>query len=387
MNGNKGSLKFFLFGNFIKLINFLFKKEKKVFPKEIKKILLIKADHIGDTIISTICLTPLSENYPNAKIDVVCGSWGEKTYIYQNKINKIYILDHIFLNRNNQNILKKLVLFLNQLKDLIPILRKEKYDICILLRAQLRGNMAIIAQLIKPQYIVGFKGSGLENILDCISNYNDFIPEKDNFLNLLENIPNFKIKNRKLSYEIVLPSKLELHKPMISKEKFNILINTEGYEMNRKIKAERIIEYLIYYKSKEVNIYIVSPPQSIDIEKVRLKIRELEIENAYVLEKVENIFELLYFIKKCDLLISVDSSILHLGGVIQKNIIGIYYDNLEKIIKFEPNTEKKYIVKAEKNSIRNIDMKKVIELTDKIIANRDLISKYNLIEDRSLDII
>lgn len=387
MNGNKGSLKFFLFGNFIKLINFLFKKEKKVFPKEIKKILLIKADHIGDTIISTICLTPLRENYPNAKIDVVCGSWGEKTYIYQNKINKIYILDHIFLNRNNQNILKKLVLFLKQLKDLIPILRKEKYDICILLRAQLRGNMAIIAQLIKPQYIVGFEGSGLENILDCISNYNDFIPEKDNFLNLLENIPNFKIKNRKLSYEIVLPSKLELHKPMILKEKFNILINTEGYEINRKIKAERIIEYLIYYKSKEVNIYIVSPPQSIDIEKVRLKIRELEIENAYVLEKVENIFELLYFIKKCDLLISVDSSILHLGGVIQKNIIGIYYDNLEKIIKFGPNTEKKYIVKAERNSIRNIDMKKVIELTDKIIANRDLISKYNLIEDRSLDII
>ena len=67
------------------------------------------------------------------------------------------------------------------------------------------------------------------------------------------------------------------------------------------------------------------------------------------------------------MLISVDSSILHLGGVIQKKIIGIYYNNLEKTNKFIPNANKKYVVTGEENSIRNISMKKVIELTDKIM--------------------
>lgn len=372
MNGRKGSFKFIIYGTFIRIINIFIKKKKIIEPIKINKILIIKGDHIGDTIISTICLKPLKENFPNANVDVLCGSWGKETYKNQNKINKIYILDHIFLNRGNENSLKKLYKFMKQLKYLLPILKNEKYDICILLRAQLRGNMALIANMISPKYIVGFKGIGLERGLSFSAEYNNLIHEKDNFLNLLKAIPNFKLETEKLKYEIDFSQSYAEKKKIFKKQKFDIILNYEGYDYNKKIPINKVIEYLNYYKNHDINIYIITPPKSNNIEILRNEIRNLKMKNIFILQEVSNLFSLLPYLEKIDLLVSVDTSIIHLGSIHEKKIIGLYYNNEEIINRFSPNVEEPYIIKGSENSVRDININEVIKVTDKILKNYHL---------------
>ena len=372
MNGNKGSFKFFLFEKFIKIINIFITKKKVIEPLKINKILIIKGDHIGDTIISTICLKPLKENFPNATVDVLCGSWGKETYKNQNRIDKIYILDHIFLNRGDEKKFKKMYRFIKQLKYLLPVLKKERYDVCILLRAQLRGNMALIANMIGPKYIVGFKGIGLEKVLSFSSEYNDLIHEKENFLNLLEVIPNFKLKTRKLKYEInFIQSFIEKEKikKIFKNQRFNIILNYEGHDYNKKIPINKVIQYLKYYKNHDINIYIITPPKSNNIEILKNEIRNLRIRNTFILPEVSNLFYLLPYLEEVDLLVSVDTSIIHLGSIHEKKIIGIYYNNNEIINKFSPNVEENYIIKGSENSVRDINIEDVIKVTNKILKS------------------
>lgn len=363
---NKIKIKSYLFFKMMTCLNFFLKRKNKLFDNKIKKILIIKGDHIGDTIISTVCFKPLKENYPNAEIDVLCGSWGKKTYEYQNNIKNIYVLDHVLLNRENKNCIRRLLLFLQQLRKIIFILKKEKYDLCLLLRGQERGNMAFISYLINPKYIVGFKGICLENALDYKSEYNNFIPEKDNFLNLLEKIPKFKIKDRNIGYEVVLPKNIKI-KPLIKDVGFNIILNIEGHDYNKKLPKEKVVEYLYYYRDKGVNIYVITPPNSKDIKKIQEEINILKIKNVIILDEIEDVFYLLSYLEKCDLLVSIDTSILHLATIKLKNIIGIYYDDPEITVRFSPNVANKYIIKGDKNSIRNIDTREIIKLTNEII--------------------
>ena len=47
-------------------LKFLYPKKK---PETISRILLIRLDHLGDVIMSTVVLRPLREAFPQARID------------------------------------------------------------------------------------------------------------------------------------------------------------------------------------------------------------------------------------------------------------------------------------------------------------------------------
>lgn len=364
----------YLYFGMVKILEIFFKiykKRQNNFPVEIKKILIIKPDHIGDTIISTICLKSLKENYPNSKIDILCGSWGKKTYEYQNKINKIYILDHIFLNRSNINIIKKIMIFIKQYLKNIFLLRKEKYDLCILLRAPLKGNLISLAGFIKSKYIIGYEGMSCENILDAKSEYSLYIPEKDNFFNLLKKIPNFKLKSKTYNYELhyiadnLLKEKIE--KLNINKNKFNICFNTEGNDENRKLTLEKIIEICKKIQDEEVDIYIINTINN------RIKMEKLkkELKNIKILFETLEIYEIGDVLKNMNLLITVDTAITHLGSIFLENIIVLYEKDEIKFPRFSPNVANGYHIISKNKNINYINGEELVEIVKIIKKNNE----------------
>lgn len=352
---------------FVKILEIFFKvykKKRNIFPNKIEKILIIKPDHIGDTIISTICLKPLKENYPNSKIDVLCGSWGKKTYEYQSKINNIYVLDHFLLNRKNINFIKKFLIFLYDYYNKIIVLRKKKYDLCIYLRGALKANLITLTAYIKPKYTIGYTGMGCENLLDEKIEYSQFIPERDNFLNLLKKIPEFKLKNKKYMYELKLgTNKLIWKKIKIEKNKINVFFNTDGNEKNRKLSIEKIIEILKKLEFLEnINIYIVYLPNNeMKIKKLNEEILKNNLKKTKILYKTDNFFELGNIIKKMNLVITVDTAITHLASIFIKQIIVIYEKNPRKYPRFTSNCEKEYSIISKDNNISNINVNEIIE--------------------------
>ena len=347
-NSKKKITIFYIF--YLKILEFfllLLKKTRKEFSKKVERILIIKPDHIGDTIISTICFESLKENYPEAKIDIVCGTWGKNTYIGNKYINDIFIIDHFFLNRDNKSFFKKFLLFCDNYLQVIFKLRKINYDLCIILRAPIKGNLGSLLSFIDSNYNIGFIGMGLDKLLDQKIEYNFNIHEKDNFFNLLRKIPNFKVKNENYLYKVPLPKDEIIEKYCEEKLKVNkekIFINYEGGDIKRILNIEKVIEIIKKISNDNNLIYLVTTKNN---EKKNLEIlkqlKSLDINNISVLPKVDNIFKLGYFLKEMTKVITVDTAITHLASVYVNDITVLYYNDFGYINnpqRFYPNCKK-----------------------------------------------
>lgn len=66
-----------------------------LFHKRKIKILVLKLDHMGDFILSLPAISKLRARYPDAKLDVVVGSWNEAIAKSLGIFNRIYHLDWI----------------------------------------------------------------------------------------------------------------------------------------------------------------------------------------------------------------------------------------------------------------------------------------------------
>ena len=120
------------------------------YPKNPKKILVIRNDRIGDMANSTNVFSALKENFPNAKITAIASKANRALIEKNKKIDKIITLD--FAPRTFKDII-------NFLKTSLKI-RKEKFDIGI----DLRGSYANILFLMYfggVKYRIGFRNDTL----------------------------------------------------------------------------------------------------------------------------------------------------------------------------------------------------------------------------------
>ena len=134
----------------LSLIYLIFKTQKKTnpYPKQIKKILLIRRNRLGDAINLLPIIHTIKKNYPDIEINVLANKYNAQIFEYCSAINNIYILDEkSWLGQN--------FLFIN---PLIWKLKKENFDLTIAV-GDYSSKLAKITYFIKPKYSVGI-GSG-----------------------------------------------------------------------------------------------------------------------------------------------------------------------------------------------------------------------------------
>lgn len=124
------------------LVNRLFYRKMLPPPSDIKKILVVKLDHIGDVLLSTPVIINLRLHYPYAHIAMLVGSWSKQAIERNPYIDEILCYDSPFFRRSGRG---------STLKDVMQILRRLKsewYDLIVELRgdfltlilAMLRGG-------------------------------------------------------------------------------------------------------------------------------------------------------------------------------------------------------------------------------------------------------
>lgn len=112
--------------------------------EDIKKILILKNDKIGDMVVSSGAFPIIRKAFPNAEITVI-ASQVNKSLIEKNPyMDKILLLDYNLRN------FKELKDFLN----MSSIIRKEKFDLGIDLRGSIH-NIFFLLFLGRPRYKVG----------------------------------------------------------------------------------------------------------------------------------------------------------------------------------------------------------------------------------------
>lgn len=335
------------------------KKEKVKIIKEdliekngIDSIIIMRDDgKIGDMVVSSFIYREIKRQYPNIKIGVVTRK-GATDIIKDN-----HYIDKIYEYKKDSS----------YLKNLANEIAKEKYDLLIDTSTILREKQIMFISKCDCKINLGVDKEGWQ--LFDIS-----VPEEKNshitkrFINILEVLG---IKEIQSNYDIQISDEALVKVEKKIKEEENILEVSEKERVilnpytaskhrnfNRK-NIEKIIEILLKYRENE--LYLLGHGENKkEILEIKEKIKDKRVH--YI--ELAGIQEVIALIKNCEMIISPDTSIVHIGVGLDKKVIAIYREDVigNNGVLWGPNSDKAIQIFSKENKdddINNFDMREI----------------------------
>jgi len=241
---------------FVKILDFLFDRfqksnSAKPFPKTVEKILIVRLDHIGDSICTTPVLPVLKQHFPNVKITVLTGSEGQAVFQRNPFVYEIIIFGSNWFSRS-----KMLNLF--ELFRILSQLRKAKFDLGYDLRGDIRNILLMVSGSVK--FRVGYGIAGGAGLLHRVGEYDERLHQVE---------LNMKLVTGEVSGQRNLIPKIYLSDP--EKEEAKSILNQTGVRETDEViavhpeagypskeweekKFKELIEWLIHDKQNKVVI-------------------------------------------------------------------------------------------------------------------------------------
>ncbi len=113
----------------IKLL--LYPRQKISDRQQIKKILIVLLDYIGDGVLSSPIFSILKKKFPQATVDVMVGEWTKDLYKANPSIRKVIPYNCDWLNRSSTK------WSISQKLSALKNVRKEEYDLIVDMRGSL----------------------------------------------------------------------------------------------------------------------------------------------------------------------------------------------------------------------------------------------------------
>lgn len=340
------------------------------------KILINQLGRIGDLILITPSFQLLRENFPNAEIYLICG---DKNY---NAIIDDVNLKDIFVYKKN---------FLGILK-LLQKLRKFDFDYYLDPKDHNSTESNLLSKIIKAKVKIGNKTT--KNIFDfdikeireksdlhftsvAIAGAKYIINKSRNTHIKIDRIPkpNLFLNENSENYT----------KDFLKNSDCNsyILINISASNSNKMWLKDRwisFIEYLIKnnYINKNNKLIICSAPnEKKEAEEILNEIisKNHNIQKEVIYFNSRSINDIFSIVSKSKLLISPDTSLVHIAAAFDVSIVGLYSGNDVFFEKFKPTfsqevESKSSIVRADKgdDGIHTIELNQVIKAFETTIT-------------------
>ena len=327
---------------------------------DIKSVLFLRYDRIGDMIISTPVFREFKRAFPDVKLTVLASSINKD--VLQ---NNPYIDEIIINNKNN---------FFGDLVSLFK-LRSRNLDGCIELDHSVVPHAIIRLRIINPKKIISVKKDGRYGVSgDELMMYNFYTKKSSNmhFRDIwLSTLNPFGIEPSNNSYDLFPSSKQEKVAKTFLKNfetKFKIGINLEGAVKGKKIEdidLERICKGL---KKAHKNIQIIIITNPTKLGKVIQLVKNMGLNYVIPSYKTNKILDVAGLIKNLDMIITPDTSISHIASAFNKPIVSIHENNQNSYQLFAPTSSLcKTVFATEKNSLVGYDVQKVIDYTNIIL--------------------
>lgn len=275
---------------------------------------MISLSGVGDTLMATPLLHELKENYPDSIIDVLVMWESSKNILKENpNINEVFGFNMI------REGFYKTGKFCREL-------RKRGYDISINTYPQSKIQYRIVAKLIEAKLRLSHKYANwgiLDNFLVNKTIEEDYSKTcSENNLNLLKLLDKEQ-KLKKYEYEIFLTKEEKKRAEEYAKEndlKNKILIGFHiGSSSTKNLALRRwpLENYMELSKKllnldKNIGILLFGK----DEEKENEIISKIDEKRIHVV-KTEDIIDTALIIKKCDLFLSVDTSLMHIASAVR----------------------------------------------------------------------
>lgn len=273
----------------------------------IKKILFMRYDgKIGDMVINTLIFREVKKKYPYIKIGVVTK--GGARAIIENNPN----IDKIYDYEKDRKKIKKLA----------SKIAEEKYDLLIDFSEILRVNQMMLINLCKVRFNMGIDRNDWELFDLSVNSGIDFkwtahITER--YSAYLKKI-GFKENEIDKKYDVYI-NETEKYKEFLEKiKKRRVVLNPYGASKHKSFNLETLDKIIKYLKNINIEVILIYFGDKYkELEKLKI-----ENENVYIPDKIETIQDSIYLIKNSDLVITPDTSVVHIASALNKANISVY---------------------------------------------------------------
>ncbi len=139
-------------------------------PSSIRKILLIRPDHLGDLILTRPAMSALRNAFPEARIDLLAAAEWQELFEGIPEINRVIPFNHHWFRRNAGGAAQpNLARLWQDMGEMAKLLRAEKYDAAIDFRGDLRN--ILLAARAGIAYRAGYGITGGSFLLSHTGDY------------------------------------------------------------------------------------------------------------------------------------------------------------------------------------------------------------------------
>ncbi len=285
--------------------------KSKINENEIKKILVIRIDEIGDVLLTTPVFRALRRRFPKAEINVLIKKETKELLENNPNVDSLLICEQPWLK-------KPINLF--YYFSLIKQLRKEKFDLAIELHPDARN---IFLGFISARCVIGHTFRGLGVLLDKVTKSN---PNNEHIIQLNLDVARLVRANASDELEVYYSKEnAQNAKKLVRKLGKKIVCINPGTGRESKLwlneRWARLADVLIEKYNVQV-IFTGSKEEEGLIKDIQLQMRNKK--QTINLAGKTSLLDLAALLKKCRLLIASDSGTLHIAKALEVPLIGLY---------------------------------------------------------------
>lgn len=329
--------------------------------KDARKILFLRYDRIGDMVITSPVFRELKLIFPDLNLTVIASQTNKEVLL-----NNPYV-DEIVINRKN-----------NLFCDLISLikLRLKKFDVCIEFDHSVISHAIIRLRIIKPKKIISIKKDGRYGVNgNELSLYDYFIEKrnKEHFRDIwLGVLKPFGVNPQSKDYDLFMSDEQNRKAQNYVKQfssKFLVGINLEGAVKGKKIEFSDLFKIChgLHTQNNNIQIVILSAPDN--FQSTIKKVRQMSVNFVHVSYKTNSILDAAALIKHLDLIITPDTSIVHIASAFNKPIVTIHEDNKDSFHLFAPTSElNRTVFSKSKNSLNGFSVSLLLQYCIELIT-------------------
>lgn len=329
-----------------------------------ENVLFLRYDRIGDMVITTPVFREIKLVYPHIKITVIASTANQDVLT-----NNPYV-DNIITNHKN-----------NLLSDLSSLLklRKQKFDVCIEFDHSVIPHAIIRLKVIKPKKVISVKKDGRYGVDGSELLMYDFYTEKPSNAHFrdiwLATLKPLGVKPKSNVYDLFITDTQQKQAQNFIKQyssKFLVGINLEGAVKGKKIKFSELWQICqgLHKANNNIQVIILTTPGN--LQSIYEKVTESSLDYVVTSYKTDTILDAAALISQLGLIITPDTSIVHIASAFNKPIVTIHENNQDSYQLFAPTSDiNKTVFSPKKDTLEGYDVQKVIEYANQFI-NKDL---------------
>jgi len=301
-----------------------------------RKILMIRLDYIGDVVMASPAFSYLRSRFPNSSISLLTNSISRELYKNDENLDKIWVYNWPWRLLRKDNGFSKAKI--KELFHLIRALRKENIDLVIDSRGDSRF-VFLFGTLVGARIKIGNSRSGNSGLFDFASTYDVDKHEVERSFDVLGCFGGGQVKPQ--PYIPLSVEALENAKKLLEPSSGAPVALVAPYS-SKDVKSwpadyfKDVIQYLV---NNKYQVYVVGAKD--DSESAAALISSFS-SSVYSLAGKTSILELAALTSISQLVVGVDTGVLHIASCFQTPIVAIFgptrsceyrpYSNLSTVV-------------------------------------------------------